>query len=91
MTTTHLRDKVLAMRKEDKPFSGTEVGALIESLRNDIALVAEGQGAMREDIAVLKSDVKELKADMRVVKDILRVEIPKNNSRLSTLEAKVFP
>jgi hypothetical protein len=75
-------------REEDKPFSGTEVGALIESFRGDISIMAECLDTVAMDVTVLKNDVKDLKADMAVVKDVIRITIPQINSRLSALEMK---
>ena len=71
--------------EEDKVFTGTQVGAVLESLRHEISLIAEGQSAFREDVNTLKEDVRELKMDMRTVKDVLRINIP----RLDRLETKI--
>ncbi|MBI4357903.1 MAG: hypothetical protein HY584_01265 [Candidatus Omnitrophica bacterium] len=76
-------------RKEDKPFSGTEVGTLIESFRNDISVIAEDVSTIRVDMNILKRDVRDLKKRMISVDDVIRVFIPKINSRASVLEAKV--
>ncbi|MSR76759.1 MAG: hypothetical protein EXS63_00815 [Candidatus Omnitrophica bacterium] len=75
-------------RDEDKPFSGTHVGALIESFRNDMSIMAEQLDTVSSDVAILKEDVKELKTDMRTVKDVLRVFIPEINARITALEIK---
>jgi DNA anti-recombination protein RmuC len=76
-------------RKEDRPFSGTEVGALIESLRTDISVIAEDVGAIRQDVSVLKEDVQEIKVGLTTVEDVIRVAFPTTNSRLNRLEDKV--
>ena len=77
-----------AMRREDKPFTSTEVGTLIESFRNDMSIMAERLIRVEEKVDVLQIDVNELKTDMKTVKDVLRIEIPSINSRLISLEAK---
>ena len=73
---------------EDKVFTGTQVGAVLESIRRELSLLAEGQTALRTDVDQLKKDVGELKDDMRVVKDVIRIAIPSINAPLSALEAK---
>ena len=78
-----------SIREEDRPFTGTQVGALIESFRDELSVFGEKLNTVSEDVAVLKEDVRELKSDMVIVKDILRVEIPRINSRLTRLENKV--
>ncbi len=77
------------MHKADKPFSGTEVAVLIESFRNDIALLAEGQNAIHEDVQILKQDTAEIKMRLTTVEDVIRVAIPQIHVRLSRLETKV--
>ena len=76
-------------RKEDRPFSGTEVGALIESLHTDISVIAEDVGALRQDVSVLKEDVHEIKVHLTTVEDIIRVAFPRINARFDRLEDKV--
>lgn len=73
------------MHKADKAFSGTEVGALIESFRQDISLLAEGQNALREDVSIIKQDVSEIKVRLTTVEDVIRVAIPQIHVRLSRL------
>ena len=73
-------------RKEDRPFTGTEVGSLIESFRDDISVVAEGVSAIRIDVNILKNDMQDLKRRMITVEDAVRIAFP----RLSRLGAKVF-
>ena len=76
---------------EDKPFSRTEVGSLIESFRHDVSFIAEKLVRVEEKVDVLQADVSELKTDMQFVKDVIRIEFPTIKSRVSRLEAKVFP
>lgn len=78
------------LRKEDRPFSGTEVGALIESFRGEISAMAERLGAVCEDVAVLKMDVREIKDRLVVVEDTIRISLPDIYGRLTRLETKVF-
>lgn len=72
-------------KKNGRTFSVTEVGTLVESLRNDISVVAEDLTSVKADVGVLKMDVHELKNDMKLVKDTICVAIP----CITNLEAKV--
>ena len=76
-------------KKSGKTFSSTEVGTLVESLRNDISIIAEDLVSVKNDVSMLKTDTHELKTDMKLVKDAIRVAIPSMNARLTNLEAKV--
>ena len=75
-------------RKDDRPFTGTEVGALIESFRGDISVIGERVGTLCEDTAILKQDVSEIKTRLVTVEDVIRISIPEIYSRLSRLEAR---
>lgn len=75
------------MRDSDKTFTGTEVGALIESLRGDIALLAEGQIGIREDVAVLKRDVSSINLRLTTVEDAVRISLPDLYARVKALQA----
>ena len=88
MTSAASFAKFLSMRNEDEPFTSTEVGALIESFRNDVSIIAERLIRVEEKVDVLQVDVNELKTDMRTVRDVLRIEIPSIHSRLTSLEAR---
>ena len=75
-------------RKEDRPFAGTEVAALVESFRQDISVIAEDVKSLRNDVNVLKIDVGSLKNDLTIVKDAIRIAIPDIYSRLTALESR---
>ena len=77
-------------RKERGSYSVTEVGTLIESLRNDISTIAEGQVALRADVDILKTDVREIKDRLILVEDTIRVSLPDIYRRLNRLGTKVF-
>ncbi|MBI3317491.1 MAG: hypothetical protein HYZ85_05775 [Candidatus Omnitrophica bacterium] len=74
---------------EEKYYTPTEVGTILESLRSDISIIAESVSTLREDVDILKTDVKELKSDMVTVKDAIRVSIPDLRFRVARLENKV--
>ena len=74
--------------EEDKVFSGTQVGALIESFRSEMSVMGERLGSLCEDMVIVKEDVKQLKTDMIYVKDVLRIAIPDLYSRVTALEAQ---
>ena len=75
-------------KKKDYGFTATEVGALVEELRGDIRLLAEGFGVMGGDIRILKDDVSILKTDVSLIKDTFRVTIPDPEKRITRLELK---
>lgn len=78
-----------AMSPEDKGFTNSQVGALIESFKNDIKAIAEDLSSVREDITVLKTDMTHVKEDLTQVKDAVRLAIPALTKRVTNLEAKV--
>lgn len=80
------------MRKEDKPFRGTEVGTLIESLRSDFSIIIEEVRALRvdvDDLKGLKSEFKILRDDMILVKDTLRIFARRLTGIESTLQTEL--
>lgn len=78
----------MTQHPEDDVFTGTQVGAVLESLRHDMFLMAERLDTVCEDITVMKADIRELKTDMTTVKDVIRLTIPDIASRLTRLETK---
>ncbi len=77
------------IRKEDRPFTGTEVGALIESFRSELRVIAEHLDTVCEDVGILKVDVRDIKNRLIVVEDTIRIALPSIYSRICVLEAKV--
>ena len=73
--------------KTNDAFSASQVGVLVEDLRNEIRAVAESQtslvkkvdmmyeemGRQREDIWTLKTDVRIIKEDIKVLKEDVKV------------------
>ena len=76
-------------RKQDRPFTATEVGTLIESFEGKLSAVAERVGSLCEDVHVLKTDVREIKDRLVTVEDTIRVSLPDIYRRITTVEAKV--
>lgn len=76
-------------KREDKFYSPTEVGTLIESFRNDISIIAERTGTLCTDVTFLKSEVKEIKNRLITVEDVIRITIPSIHTRFSALESKI--
>ena len=73
------------MSKEDRYFSSTEVGTLIESLRSEISVIAEevkGASSWR-----IRTDQRldSLETDMHSIKDVIRLTLP----RISLIETKL--
>lgn len=77
-------------RREKKVYTATEVGTLIESFRNDIAIIAEDITTIKRDVAVLKEDMRDVKQRLKVVEDVSRVALPQIFAPLDRLDAKVF-
>ena len=75
-------------RKNDQTYSATEVGTLVESLRNDISVIAEDLTSVKNDVSGLKTDMIQVKADLVTIKDTIRIAIPSLTRRVSILEAK---
>ena len=71
-------------------YSATEVGPLIESFRNDISVIAEGQVALQNGIDILKTDIREIKDRLILVEDTIRISLPDIYSRVNRLKTKVF-
>ena len=78
------------MSKKEEYFTATQVGTILESLRNDISIIAEDVRTLRVDTDILKKDVAELKTDMITVKDVLRISLPNHGAHIIALENKVF-
>ena len=77
------------MPHEEKYYTPTEVGTLIESFRDDLSLIAERVGTLSDDVAILKEDVKDIKVRLITVEDTIRIAIPDIYSRVKRLEVKV--
>ena len=75
--------------KNDKIFSSTEVGVLVESLRSDFRSVTEVVIPLREDMADVKDRLTKVEVRVKSLEDAVRVAIPSLSTRVSTLEAKV--
>ena len=77
------------MRKEDRPFSGTEIGALIESFRHDLSLVAEEVRGLGEWRGRVEEGLTGIENRLVLVEDAVRVGMPDLYKRISRLETKV--
>ena len=73
---------------EGKSFSGGEVMALIESFENNIKIIAEDTGALREDMTEVKERLTNLETEVRTIKDAVNIAIPSQEIRLKKLETK---
>lgn len=72
-------------RPSKDAFTVTEVGALIESLRHEIRLVAEGLVDLRTKVDNLSKDVGNLRKDA----DLILVEIRAIRSEMKTFDARL--
>ena len=76
--------------KNDKTYSTTEVGTLVESFRDEIHVITERLSPLINDVSELKSDMKEVKSKLTTVEDAVKVAFPAVFKRLDRLENKVF-
>lgn len=81
-------------KNEDRPFTATEVGTMLESLRHDLALVSENLGGRldRVESRLGKVEGKLDKVEMRLiaVEDCIRIAVPSLVKRVASLEAKAL-
>jgi len=75
-------------RKNETGFTNSEVGTLVESLRNDISVIAEDIVSVKNDVSVLKDDMAEVKTRLVTIEDGFRVSMPLLTRRVSALETK---
>lgn len=75
--------------KNDKIFSSTEVGVLVESLRADFRTVAEVVAPIPERLTAVEERLSAVENRLTGVEDVVRVAVPSINVRLTKLEAKV--
>ena len=71
-------------RKDDRSFSATEVGTLVERFSSELTLVSERVGTLCEDMIDVKAKLSSLETETRSVKDAVRLTLP----RISRLESK---
>jgi len=76
-------------KKNEKTYSVTEVGTLVESVRNDISVIAEDLSSVKKDVSLLKTDMAEVKVRLITIEDGVRIAIPSLTRRVSAIEAKV--
>ena len=77
------------MRKEDKPFSSTEVMTLIESFRSDVGVIAEKVDDLSGRMGKVEDRLEAVEFEVRSMKDVIRVAIPDHERRITQLEAKL--
>ncbi len=70
-------------------YSTNEVATLVEDLKGEFRVVAEAVTGLRDDVDNLKDRMSAVELEVRTLKDVIKVELPAMNRRLSSLEAKV--
>ncbi len=75
--------------KNDKTFSNTEVGVLVESLRADFRTVAEVVAPIPERLTAVEERLSSVEDRLTGVEDAVRIAIPSLSRRVSILETKV--
>lgn len=72
----------------DRQFSATEVGALLESIRSDISIIAEKVDSLCIRMDRVENRLEKLEIEVRTIKDVIRIAIPDHERRISRLETK---
>ncbi len=82
-------------RKNDKAFSSTEVGVLIEDLKSNFNIVAEEtrglsdrMGAVENRLVGVEESLTGVERRLTHVEDAVRLAVPSLFKRVSALEAK---
>jgi len=75
-------------KKNDKAFSNTEVGVLVESLRADFRAVTEVVAPIPERLTAVEERLSSVENRLMRVEDVVRVAVPSLSNRVSVLETK---
>ena len=75
--------------KDDKGFTNSQVGALIEDLKNDFRTVLEVVEPLREDMAEVKERLTAVETEVKTLKDVVKIALPRLENRVTQLETKV--
>ena len=82
-------------RKNEKTFSNTEVGVLIEDLKSSFNVVAEEtrglsdrMGRVEDRLTCVEEGLSVVKIEVQSLKDVVRIALPNLSQRVATLEAK---
>ena len=75
MTINENCSKVRLMSENEKHFTATEVGTLIESFRSDLSIVSERVGTLCEDMDEVKHRLSSLEVDVRSIKDVMQISV----------------
>ena len=83
-------------RKNDKAFSSTEVGVLIEDLKSSFNVVAEEtrglsdrMGSVENRLTRVEDGLSVVKMEVLSLKDVVRIALPNLSQRITVLESKV--
>lgn len=76
-------------RSDDKHYTSTEVGALVESFRNDISVIAEGVQELTERMDHVEIRLEHIENRLIVCEDAIRISMPDLYKRVTRLETKV--
>ena len=84
ITTTNIGSMM-----EDKFFTATEVGTLIEGFQGQLSVVAEGVVSLQNDMVEVKDRLTKLEVRVGSIEDVIRINIPGHERRITALESKV--
>ena len=80
------------MSEENRLFTATEVGTLVESFRKDLSVVADGVSMLlswKETVDGKLGKLDRIEERLICIEDVLRITIPSHGSRISRLESKL--
>lgn len=75
---------------EEKFYTPTEVGTLIESFRHDVSIIAEEVRGLSSRVGKIEVRLTCIEDRLTHVEDALRVGFPDIFKRLARIESKVF-
>ena len=78
----------MSERKEDENFTPTQVGALIESFRNDVAIIGEKVDSLELRVSAMDERLERVEDKVTKLDDAVRVALPDLFKRVKTLEIK---
>ena len=74
--------------KDNKTFTSTEVGTLVEDLKSSFRAVTEVVAPLPGRLSAVEEKLGKLEVRVGSLEDVVRIAIPSLNSRVSALEAK---
>ena len=70
-----------------KDFSPREVAVLVEDLKSEFRVVAEGLVGVSDRVESLEDRMSVLETEVRTLSDVIRTDFPSMNRRITALES----